>query len=299
MKLTILTTFYKNKKDLFRIYENYKKNLNNLDIKYLFVNDNFQDEVWEEIKKISTKDKNISAICFDKNYGQHAAIKSGIETISDGCVLYHDSDKIIDNSFINKGLDLMKTNQVDIVWGSPNVKNLILRNLFKLTYKLVTRRNYHYKSLFLISETTSKIVRKAYQSGEYLIGEILTSIDNRKSSLEVDFKHNNENSRYNFFSRLFLGLKHFTPYLEKIYMSVIISSFVLGTAIFFIIITLTILKLIGFANFLPGWLSIILITLFINMILIFLVCLTSLFNIEQIKSLSKNNPKIESIINKS
>ena len=34
MRLTILTTFFRNKQDVIKIYENYKKNLSSENIKY-------------------------------------------------------------------------------------------------------------------------------------------------------------------------------------------------------------------------------------------------------------------------
>ena len=51
------------------------------------------------------------------------------------------------------------------------------------------------------------------------------------------------------------------------------------------------LRLLGIISFLPGWFSIILITVFLNVVVIFLVCLTSLFNIEQIKNINKKIQK--------
>ncbi len=299
MKLTILTTFYKNKQDVLKVYQNYKDNLSDKNIKYMFVNDNFEDEVWNEIEKIAESDKNITALCFDKNYGQLKSIKAGIEKITNGNILYHDSDKIIDKSFIEHGLKLIENNEADIVWGQPKLYNFFFRNVFKVLYKLIVKKNYHYKSLFLINDTVAKILRNAFNSGENIIGEILSSIDVKKKFLQVKYEHNYKNSRYNFFSKFFLAMKHFSPYLESIYIKSIFVSFLLAFLMLLIIVSTFILKLFGYLNFLPGWLSIILLIVFLNMILIFLVCLTSLFNIDQIKNINKFNVEITKVLNES
>ncbi len=306
MRLTILTTFFRNKQDVIKIYENYKKNLSSENIKYFFVNDNFQDEVWNEIEKIAKNDENITALCFDKNYGQLSAIKSGIENITDGNILYHDGDTIIDKSFIEKSLLLINEKEADIVWGQPKQSVLgqpissgfFLRNVFKLIYKFFSKQNYYYKSLFLINETVLKITKNAFKGGESIIGEILTSMDVKQKFLQAEFEHNYKNSRYNFFSKFFHAIKHFTPYLENIYLKSIIASSLLSLFLLIIIILTFFLRLLGVVSFLPGWFSIILITVFLNVVVIFLICLTSLFNIEQIKNINKKNPIIEKMINK-
>lgn len=306
MRLTILTTFFRNKQDVIKIYENYKKNLSSENIKYFFVNDNFQDEVWNEIEKIAKNDENITALCFDKNYGQLSAIKSGIENITDGNILYHDGDTIIDKSFIEKSLLLINEKEADIVWGQPKqgvlgqpfLSGFFLRNVFKLIYKFFSKQNYYYKSLFLINETVLKITKNAFRGGESIIGEILTSMDVKQKFLQAEFEHNYKNSRYNFFSKFFHAIKHFTPYLENIYLKSIIASSLLSLFLLIIIILTFFLRLLGVVSFLPGWFSIILITVFLNVVVIFLICLTSLFNIEQIKNINKKNPKIEKMINK-
>ena len=306
MRLTILTTFFRNKQDVIKIYENYKKNLSSENIKYFFVNDNFQDEVWNEIEKIAKNDENITALCFDKNYGQLSAIKSGIENITDGNILYHDGDTIIDKSFIEKSLLLINGKEADIVWGQPKQSVLgqpissgfFLRNVFKLIYKFFSKQNYYYKSLFLINETVLKITKNSFKGGESIIGEILTSMDVKQKFLQAEFEHNYKNSRYNFFSKFFHAIKHFTPYLENIYLKSIIASSLLSLFLLIIIILTFFLRLLGVVSFLPGWFSIILITVFLNVVVIFLICLTSLFNIEQIKNINKKKPIIEKMINK-
>lgn len=299
MKITILTTFYKNKQDVLKVYQNYKDNLSDKNIRYLFVNDNFEDEVWNEIERIAKSNKNITALCLDKNYGQLFAIKAGIEKISNGKVLYHDSDRTIDSSFIEQGLQLIDKDKNDIVWGIPKSHRSFLRSFFKIIYKLLTSKNYHYRSLVLMNENTLKILQNAYKSGEILYGEILNNLDLKKIKLNVNFQHNYKNSRYDFFSKFLLAIKHFPPYLEKIYLkSMVASSLFAFVLLIFLILTLF-LKLTGFINFLPGWLSIILITICLNMILIFLICITSLFNIDQIKNLKKKTITITKTINES
>ncbi len=305
MNLTILTTFFKNRQDVIKIYQNYKNNLSDKNIKYLFVNDNFQDEVWHEIEKIAEKDKNISALCFDKNYGQLTAIKSGIENISNGNILYHDGDTVIDKSFIDKSLLMINKNEAEIVWGLPKqnaldqpiLSGFFLRNIFKVIYKFFSNQNYYYKSLFLINENVLKIVKNAFNGGESIIGQILTSMDVKQKFLQAEFKHNYKNSRYNFYSKFFLAIKNFEPYLKNIYLKSILISSLMSIILLIVIFFTFFLKLFGFVNFLPGWFSIVLITVFLNVVLIFLVCLTSLFNIEQIKNLNKEDPKIDKIIN--
>ena len=212
----------------------------------------------------------------------------------------------MNKTFIEKSLLLINEKEADIVWGQPKqsvlgqpiLSGFFLRNVFKLIYKFFSKQNYYYKSLFLINETVLKITKNAFKGGESIIGEILTSMDVKQKFLQAEFEHNYKNSRYNFFSKFFHAIKHFTPYLENIYLKSIIASSLLSLVLLIIIILTFSLRLLGVVSFLPGWFSIILITVFLNVVVIFLVCLTSLFNIEQIKNINKKNPKIEKMINK-
>ena len=82
MSLTILTTFFKNKQDVIKIYENYKKNLSSDNIKYFFVNDNFQDEVWNEIQNAENAPQDTNSTAEEIPIGTPTPLPGGTQEVS-------------------------------------------------------------------------------------------------------------------------------------------------------------------------------------------------------------------------
>jgi len=297
MKLTFVTSFYKNKNDVRKIY-NFFRNCEyyEFETNYLFINDNYEDEVWDEIKNICFNDKKIKGICFNKNYGQLAAIEAGINQISNGSIVYHDSDKIIDTNFIKEAINYINQGY-EIIWGKPKIKNNLSRVIFRIIYKIITGNTYHYRSVFVINEQTIFKTKKLFLNGKKIIGENLTKLNLRKKFLDIDIDHDYKKSRYNFIKKISLGLNHFVEHLEKIFLNIIFISLVLAMISIISISILAISKIFFGLTFLPGWLSTVLLIIFFNSLIIFLMSLFSFFNYSLFKSINPENYKIVERIN--
>src|SRR3989344_217157 len=71
---------------------NVLKSLNNYDYEIIYINDGSKDDTWEKITQLSKKDKNISGICFSRNFGHQAAIEAGLKKAKGDAVIMMDGD---------------------------------------------------------------------------------------------------------------------------------------------------------------------------------------------------------------
>lgn len=296
--ITIITTFHKNYEDVDKVYNNFKKSIfYNSIAEYYFINDNYPDETWERIKILCSKEKKLKGLCFTKNFGQLSGIQAGIFSAKGEKILYHDSDILLNDDFIRKCCDSIDEKN-NITWARPNIKNNFFRTIFKYLYKIITKKDYNFRSIFMISKRIKDKILSEYEDGNFIIGEILTNLNEKQNYIDIIINHNYSKTRYNIFDKFLLALKHFNAYIEKIYLKIILFSFfvsiisVLSLVIFFVI------KLFSSTQFLPGWLSTVFLIIVFNSFLIFLISLGFLLNLQTIKIHNKKgNYLIKEILN--
>ncbi|MEK7472788.1 MAG: glycosyltransferase [Patescibacteria group bacterium] len=66
--------------------------LKKFNYEYIFVDDGSNDNTWQEIVKVSDKNKHIKGIRFTRNFGQQIAITAGIDIAKGEALIYCDSD---------------------------------------------------------------------------------------------------------------------------------------------------------------------------------------------------------------
>ena len=76
MNLSIIVPVYNSSKILKVLVKRIKKNLKKKNYEIIFVNDASLDNSWNEIKKISKKNKKVKGINLSENFGQHRDRKS-------------------------------------------------------------------------------------------------------------------------------------------------------------------------------------------------------------------------------
>ena len=68
----------------------------------ILVEDCSPDDSWEAITRVAATNKNVKAVRFSRNFGQHVAIKSGLEIASGDCAIVMDCDLQDDPVYIHE-----------------------------------------------------------------------------------------------------------------------------------------------------------------------------------------------------
>ena len=84
---------------------------------YLFVDDGSTDHTWNVLETLSSQYESVKAIRFARNFGKETALRAGIESIEADYYLTMDSDLQHPPKYIKHMLELMETEQADIVDG--------------------------------------------------------------------------------------------------------------------------------------------------------------------------------------
>ena len=92
MNLSIIVPVYNSSKILKMLFKKIKKNLRTKNYEIIFINDASSDNSWNEIKKISKKNKKVKGINLSENFGQHSAIFAGLKYAKGKKIITMDDD---------------------------------------------------------------------------------------------------------------------------------------------------------------------------------------------------------------
>ena len=92
MNLSIIVPVYNSSKILKVLVKRIKKNLRTKNYEIIFINDASLDNSWNEIKKISKKNKKVKGINLSENFGQHSAIFAGLKYAKGKKIITMDDD---------------------------------------------------------------------------------------------------------------------------------------------------------------------------------------------------------------
>ena len=98
-----------------------KEAFQNINVKYIFIDDGSSDGSCDWLTKNLQKYFNtneLNLISLKKNYGKGYSIKKGIENATGNCILIQDADLEYDPADYNKLLQPIKNGIADVVYGS-------------------------------------------------------------------------------------------------------------------------------------------------------------------------------------
>lgn len=184
----------------------------------ILVNDCSKDNVWNKIKQICEKNKNVKGVSFAKNFGQHAALIAGYKYVSGDIVVSIDDDGQIPVDEVFSLIEKIEEGY-DVVYASyANKKHSFFRNigtklnnfmcekLLKKPKKLMIT-SYFAAKKFIIDE-----VVKYNNPYTYVPGLVLRSTNNI-ASVPVNHRQREVgNSGYNFKKLLSLWINGFTAF---------------------------------------------------------------------------------------
>ncbi len=145
-KISVIISCYNEEKAIPLFYEEIekvrKKDFDNIDFEYIFVNDGSKDKTLNIVKELRKNDKKVKYVSFSRNFGKEAAMLAGLKKSTGDYVTFMDADlqdppallKKMYDYIINDGYDMVGTRRVTRK-GEP-----VLRSLFaKLFYKIINK----------------------------------------------------------------------------------------------------------------------------------------------------------------
>lgn len=235
----------------------------------VLVNDSSPDNVWSVIKGIAEKRKEVKAVSFTKNFGQHAALLSGYRVASGDLIVSLDDDgqSPVDRTFdlidkLHEGYDVVYARYNKIQeslwrrWGSW-LSNKMSEVLIGKP-KDILGTSFYVMKKFIADE----VVR--YQNPFTYIGGLVFRSTKNIANVYVDHRERAEGtSGYSLFKLIKLMLNGFTAFsVVPLRISSIIG--VVCAIIGFIFGIYTIIRKLVVVNISVGWSSTIAIMLFIG-----------------------------------
>lgn len=206
---------------------------------FVFVDDGSRDESWKLLQDIKRKDKRVTAIRLNKNFGQHNATFCGFTFAKGSYMITIDDDLQIPPEEIGKLIDSMKEDEADLVYGLfKNKKHSTMRNLGSKYAKKSSRiwmgRPGEGSSFRLISrELTDKIVQ--HHQNFVFIDEILHWYTDNISYVEVEHKKREASkSGYSTF-RLFNMVSNVVIYYTSIPLKLMVYGGFIASVVFLLV----------------------------------------------------------------
>ena len=95
-KISFVVPCYNSEKTIEKVIQEVdvtiKKQEENYSYEVILVNDCSKDNVWNKIKQICEKNKNVKGVSFAKNFGQHSALIAGYRYVSGDIIVSIDDD---------------------------------------------------------------------------------------------------------------------------------------------------------------------------------------------------------------
>jgi len=295
-KLAVIAPCYNEEKNINIFYEKLVSVINQLNISYnfIFIDDGSMDNSWKIIKELNSRDKNIKAVRFSRNFGHQTAIFCGIQKADADYVLILDVDLQDPPEILKDMYNKITSNNVNIVYGQRSKTN---ENFFKKITSILFYKIFNFLSEVKIPEQTSdfrifdkKVLAelKKFKEKNLFYRAIIPWMGFKSDSVIFERPNRSEGKSGWSLKKMINfsvdGIISFSNYPMRL-------SFILSVFMCFIFITLSIYALHSYLtnNIVPGWTSIFLIICFFNIIIFFLLGLISEY-VGRIHQEIKNRP---------
>jgi len=224
LKLSVVIPLYNCIDSLDELIERLLKSLKFLNNEYeiIFIDDDSPQKEWLKLKSLFSNYKLIKGIKFSRNFGQHAAIFSGIEhskgeyvVVMDGDLQDRPEEIPVFYKKINEGFDIVLGKRI-------SRQDSFIKKLFsKIFYKIIsfltdTKIDYTVANYGIYSR---KAINAVLQLGDrYLFFPVMISwVGFKKSSIEIKHgKRTTGKSSYNFSSLLNLAINIIISFSDKL-----------------------------------------------------------------------------------
>ncbi len=144
--LTLVVPSYNEEEAIPLFYEEalrVEKELTDIDIEYLFVDDGSRDETMRVVKELNARDPRVHYVSFSRNFGKEAAIYAGLENAAGDYVAILDADLQDPPSLLPEMLEAVENEGYDCVGsrrvtrkGEPPIRSFFARCFYKLMGKI-------------------------------------------------------------------------------------------------------------------------------------------------------------------
>ena len=144
--LTLVVPSYNEEEAIPLFYEEalrVEKELTDIDIEYLFVDDGSRDETMRVVKELNARDPRVHYVSFSRNFGKEAAIYAGLENAAGDYVAILDADLQDPPSLLPEMLEAVEKEGYDCVGsrrvtrkGEPPIRSFFARCFYKLMGKI-------------------------------------------------------------------------------------------------------------------------------------------------------------------
>ena len=274
MLLSIIIPAYNEEGNIIELNKVLNNTLKNLEYELIYINDGSTDKTLEKIKTISNNISNIKYISFSKNFGKDAAIYAGLKYSQGEYTCIIDSDLQQNPKYILKMLEYLKkheaTDQIVMVMKNRNKENVFQRISKKIFYDIINK----------LSDT--KLINGAsdFRMFRKNIKKSILSLSEKNRFTKGMFSWIGFNTEYMYYNvdDRFSGKTKFTTKKQIEYALTGITNFstkpielatIIGLAIFIIsliYIIVTIFQVLIYGRDVPGYASLLIISLFMGSI---------------------------------
>jgi len=141
-ELSIIIPVYNSSLCLKQTVQKLVSTITGLSVSYqiILIDDGSSDNSWSVIKDLKSGNENITAIRFNKNFGQHNALLCGINVVDANYIVTMDDDLEQNPDDIIKLYDSIKAGNYDLVYGMPvNIRKGLVRIAVTKIYKKLSQ----------------------------------------------------------------------------------------------------------------------------------------------------------------
>ena len=247
--ISVITPVYGERELVSVLYNEITKVISDIDVDYeiIMVNDGCPFGSGEEIEKLAQSDKHVKFIDFSRNFGQHNAIKAGLDYSNGDYAVIMDCDLQDNPKYIPDFYKKIKENDFDIIFGKMKSRNdntikKLLSNVFNYINKKCGNFSQNEK-ISNFSIISKKVISKIKSINNYAFSypSVLNWLGFKTGFIEV-FKDNRilGKSKYNLFKSIKLALSVIISNSNKPLMFAVFCSMFFLTCCFIFIIKLII-----------------------------------------------------------
>lgn len=224
MKVSFVIPCYRSTETLPKVVEEIKTTMSELhkyEYEIILVNDCSPDDTFETVKKIVSKNDNITGIDLAKNFGQHSALMAGLREACGDVMVCLDDDGQTPADEVGKLLDAVEAG-ADVAYARYNhKKHSFFRNFGSAVNEKMTRimlgkpKDLYVSSYFAVKRFVVDEMCKYTYAFPYVIGLVLRST---KNIVNVDVTHRSREvgeSGYTLGKLLGLWFNGFTAFSVK------------------------------------------------------------------------------------
>lgn len=136
----VLPLFYE---EIIKVSDEMKKEHNDIEFEYLFINDGSKDKTLEIFRELAAKDKHVRYISFSRNFGKESGIYAGLKNAKGDYVVVMDADLQHPPAFLPQMYNYVKDGEYDCATtrrisreGESKVRSWFARLFYKIMNKI-------------------------------------------------------------------------------------------------------------------------------------------------------------------